>query len=49
MTREELENVSKMKSALHSTKREMANDIKEEATYLKKARAKSDKRFIKRI
>lgn len=32
MTREEVENVYKMKQALHLTKREMANGIKEEAT-----------------
>jgi hypothetical protein len=38
-----------MKDALHFTKKEMANEIKVEATLLKKQRAKSDKRFIKRV
>ena len=49
MTREEQENVMKMKNAMHLTKREMANEVKVEASFLNKAMAKSDKMFIKRI
>ena len=36
LTREEAENITKMKEALHFTKKEMANEIKVEATQLKK-------------
>jgi hypothetical protein len=36
LTREEAENIAKMKQALHFSKKEMANEIKVEATLLRK-------------
>ena len=49
ITREEAEKIALMKQAVQSTKREMAHGIKVEANLLRKARARSDKRFIKRV
>lgn len=49
LTREEAENVRKMKQALYSSKKELAHEIKIEASQLRKQRARSDKRFIKRV